>query len=70
MPGQYTTKHGETLDLACRSHYGSTRTVTETVLAANPGLASKGPILPIGTIIDMPDIDQTRTARELVKLWD
>jgi phage tail protein X len=70
MAGQYITKQGQTLDLACRAHYGTTRTVTETVLAANPGLAAKGPLLPIGTVINMPDIDLTRTARDLVKLWD
>lgn len=66
----YTTKQGETVDLACYSHYGRTRDVTEAVLDANPGLAALGPILPMGTTIIMPIIDTTSQAAQLVSLWD
>lgn len=70
MPSIYTTKQGETVDLACRKFYGRTRDVTEEVLAANQGLAALGPVLPMGTKIIMPDIDLKTAATELVKLWD
>ncbi|MGJ7040487.1 tail protein X [Shinella sp. BE166] len=70
MPTTYTTKQGETVDLACRAHYGRTAEVTETVLSANPGLAARGPVLPIGTTIVMPDIAKKTTASKLVSLWD
>ena len=66
----YTTRQGETVDLACWRVYGRTGEVTEVVLAANPGLADKGLILPLGTVISMPDIAKPTTQRPLVSLWD
>jgi phage tail protein X len=66
----YTTKQGETVDLACRAHYGRTRNVTEIVLASNKHLARLGAVLPMGTRIIMPTVDLKVAARELVKLWD
>jgi phage tail protein X len=44
--------------------------VTEAVLAANPGLAGKGLILPLGTVITMPEIARPTTQRPLISLWD
>lgn len=70
MSKTYTTRQGETVDLACLKTYGRTAEVTERVLAANRGLAAKGPILPLGTEIVMPDVESRRQARPLVKLWD
>lgn len=67
---KYTTKQGETVDLACLAHYGRTRTVTELVLDANPGLAALGVVLPSGTVINMPVVETKPTAREIVKLWE
>lgn len=32
---------GDTLDLLCQRHYGTTQGVTEIVLAANPGIAEQ-----------------------------
>ena len=66
----YTTRQGETVDLACWRVYGRTAQVTEAVLAANPGLADKGLILPLGTVITMPEIAKPATQRALVSLWD
>jgi phage tail protein X len=43
--------------------------VTETVLAANPGLAALGPVLPMGTAMTMPDLPKKTTARPLISLW-
>lgn len=66
----YTTRQGETVDLACQAFYGRTADVTEAVLGANPGLAELGPVLPLGTKIIMPVIDARPKARPLVKLYD
>lgn len=66
----YTTRQGETVDLASQSFYGRTAEVTERVLDANPGLAGLGPVLPMGTKILMPAIDTRKAARPLVKLYE
>ncbi len=70
MPKTYITKQGETVDMACAATYGRTGEVTEAVLSANPGLAALGPILPLGTVISMPDIADPSTAPILKQLWD
>lgn len=66
---KYVTRTGETVDLACQRYYGRTKAVTEAVLAANQGLAEKGPVLPIGTVIMMPPAP-AQAARSLVKLYE
>lgn len=70
MPKTYTTRQGETVDMACDATYGRTDEVTETVLAANPGLAALGPVLPMGTVIIMPDVADPSLAPKLNQLWD
>lgn len=65
----YVTRAGETVDLACHRFYGRTEGVTEAVLAANQGLAAKGPVLPMGTVIHMPPAPSV-SARPLVKLYE
>ncbi|PZP65760.1 MAG: phage tail protein [Delftia acidovorans] len=70
MPAVYTTKQGQTVDLACKDYYGRTAEVTESVMAANPGIAAYGAILPMGTKIVMPDIAKKKTAPTLPSLWD
>ena len=66
----YTTRQGETVDLACWRHYGRTAEVTEIVMDVNPGLAAKGEFLPIGTAIVMPAITDEQKQPALVQLWD
>lgn len=66
----YTTRQGETVDLACLAFYGRTAKVVEAVIDTNPGLAALGPVLPLGTKITMPDIPATSTAKPLTSLWD
>ncbi len=56
-------------DIICRRTYGDESGYVEAVLAANPGLAAKGPILPMGTSVVLPDI-VTSTEVPVVKLWD
>lgn len=60
---------GDTLDLICWRHYGRTAGVVEQVLEANPGLARLGPILPHGTLVQLPEI-ATQPQRQTVQLWD
>ncbi|UYU32450.1 tail protein X [Siccibacter colletis] len=60
---------GDTLDVICQRYYGRTQGVVESVLAANPGLASHGVILPHGTAVELPEVPASPT-RENVNLWD
>lgn len=60
---------GDTVDSICFRYYGRTAGVTEQVLQHNPGLASKGPILPTGTRITLPEATQ-QPAKPQIKLWD
>ncbi len=65
------SRQGDTVDLICWRNYGRTAGTVETVLAANPGIADLGAVLPIGTSVTLPDLDlpagnQTAT----VSLWD
>lgn len=60
---------GDTLDLICWRHYGRTAGVVEQVLEANPGLARLGPVLPHGTLVQLPEI-ATQPQRQTVQLWD
>lgn len=66
----YVTRQGETVDAACQSFYGRTGGATEAVLAANPGLAGKGPVLPLGTRITMPELAAEEKTVTLVSLYD
>jgi phage tail protein X len=61
---------GETLDALCQRVLGRTAGVTEAALAVNPGLSDLGPVLPIGTAVNLPDVVQTtQTETALVQLW-
>ncbi len=62
-------QQGDTVDLICQRHYGRTAGVTEAVLAANPGLADVGPVLPIGTPVRLPPHTPNPT-RPTLQLWD
>ncbi|NBJ32242.1 phage tail protein [Serratia fonticola] len=62
-------QQGDTVDALCQRYYGKTQGVTEQVLKSNAGLADKGPVLPHGSPVEMPDIVQTETAQTL-QLWD
>ena len=65
----YTTRQGETVDLACLRHYGRTAEVTELVLGANPEIATEI-LVPIGTRLRMPDYDTKKADTQLVSLWE
>jgi len=61
-------QQNDTLDLICWRHYGRTGAVTEAALAANPGLAELGPILPHGHKVTLPE-DVPAPVKETVNLW-
>lgn len=71
MARTVTSQTGETLDALLWRALGSTAAVS-IVLAANPGVATQGPILPAGTGIQIPDaaISTTAPLREDIRLWD
>lgn len=75
MPGTAATTiatralQGDTLDALCQRHLGTTSGGTvEATLAANPGLAALGPVLPAGTQLTL--VSPTQTTDQTVKLWD
>ena len=62
---------GDTLDLICWRELGRTAGVVEAALEANPGLADRGPILPRGTPVVLPDVAiAAPETRDVVQLWD
>lgn len=63
------SQQGDTVDLICFRHFGYTSGVTEQVLETNPGLAALGPILPIGTIVTLPDVAEKQN-ESVINLWD
>jgi phage tail protein X len=66
----YSTSDGDMVDEIAFKHYGTTAgRVVEQLLDANPGLADRGPVLPAGVVIALPDIDVTAKAIG-TKLWD
>lgn len=71
---KYISKEGDTVDLVCYRHYGHPVGTTEMVLAANPGLAALGAILPKGTEFTLPDLgipeDKPRVNEGSIQLWD
>lgn len=58
---------GDTLDLLCQRHYGTTQGVTEAVLAANPEIAEQI-FLTAGQVVELPEIDRS-AQQEAVQLW-
>ncbi|WP_421323542.1 tail protein X [Aeromonas sp. 604176] len=66
---QLRSLQGDTLDLILFRHYGYTAGITEQVLNLNPGLAALGPILPTGTLINMPSAP-TQAEQPQIQLWD
>ncbi|MDV2903783.1 phage tail protein X [Grimontella sp. AG753] len=62
-------QQGDTLDALCDRHYGRTQGVFEAVLAANPGLAEWGAVLPHGTAVELPDV-QSAPVSQTINLWE
>ncbi|WP_066725349.1 tail protein X [Sphingomonas pituitosa] len=65
-----TTRQGDTLDELLWRERGLGPEALDAVLAANPGLAERGPTLPIGTPVTLPVLAaQAPPVRETVQLW-
>ncbi|WP_274626587.1 tail protein X [Arvimicrobium flavum] len=63
---------GIMLDLLLWRRYGVRgQGLVERTLELNPGLAELGPVLPIGTVVTIPDLPPTpsRPARRVVSLF-
>jgi phage tail protein X len=61
---------GDTVDLVCWRVYGRTHGALEAVFAANPGLADYGVVLPLGTVIEMPELAHASPSTPLLQLFD
>ena len=66
---KYRTRDGDALDAICARHYGDLAWRIEEVIAANPGLAARGPVLPSGVIVDLPEIAETAPEIQTLRLW-
>ncbi|EPJ56360.1 MAG: Gp8 [Osedax symbiont Rs2] len=67
---QYRTVQGDTLDLICYRHYGSSHLTTEIVMQANPQLAELGAIIAENTLIELPPIPSATPVKQSLQLWD
>lgn len=72
MSQVYIARDGDTLDYVAWAQYGDVSPeILNAVLAVNPGLSDLGPLLPVGTAVNLPVIDvatETATKNE-VSLW-
>lgn len=65
-----TALQGDTIDAICHRVFGRTAGLVEQVLELNPGLAAIGPVLPIGTVVILPEPAAAAPAQQpLVQLW-
>ncbi|MET1080318.1 MAG: tail protein X [Pseudomonas sp.] len=68
---QVRAQQGDTLDLICWRYFGRTLGLVEQVLASNPQLAGKGPVLPHGQLVILPDqVPPAAVTQQQVQLWD
>lgn len=68
-----TARQGDTLDALLWREASLGPAAIAPVLAANPGLADLGMVLPQGTVITLPAAVTATTARQtrtLIQLWD
>lgn len=71
MTRTVTSRQGDTLDALIWREAGLKAGDISRVLAANPGLADLGTILPVGTPVRLPTTPSQQVAtRPLVQLWD
>jgi phage tail protein X len=67
---QVVASQGDTLDEICFRVYGKTAGITEAVLAANHRLADLGPMIPMGTVIKLPNVSPPESKKTIIQLWD
>ncbi len=67
---QYRTKDGDVLDQICTHHYGAGNFDLQDVLEANRELATFGPVLPSGVVLELPAVIQTPDRSDAtIRLW-
>ena len=65
----YHSKDGDTADSIAWAVYGrQDGGLVEALLEANAGLADRGPVLPSGLVIEIPDAPEP-AATATVRLW-
>ncbi len=70
MPQTLITRQNDMLDALLAAKLGNERRTTEAVLAANPGLAALGPVMPIALHVLVPDFAPQPSRRlDTVNLW-
>jgi phage tail protein X len=70
MPDTIHARQGDTLDgLIWRERRLGAANLT-AILAANPGLAGHGAVLPTGTPVTLPDTPAAPIVRDIIQLWD
>jgi len=71
MSGVYVTQQGDMVDAIAYQNYGFVAGAAEAILAANPGLADRPPLLPENVTIQLPDVAAvTPPPKQTVNLWD
>lgn len=69
--GQAVSAHqDEALDALVWRATGKCAGALEAVLAANPGLAAMGDVLPEGAVVFIPAAAVEPVSRPLIQLWD
>lgn len=64
-------EQNDTLDALVWRHLGATAGYVEETLERNPDLAQFGPILPHGTLVDLPEPKASPPkVQTIVQLWD
>ncbi|MCP3881676.1 MAG: phage tail protein [Sulfitobacter sp.] len=69
MASDYLTSEGDTVDFICWKFYGQQSGAVELVLEANRGLADRGPLLPAGLRLVLPDLPRPATEVQPLRLW-
>lgn len=64
----YTCQEGDTIDLIAFNRFG-THGMEPAILEANPGLADRGAILPLGLVIRIP-VPLKKEREFSHRLWD
>lgn len=60
----------DTVDAICWRNYGRSSGVVEAVLEQNVHIANLGPLLPMGTKIQLPEIQTQQNKTQSIQLWD
>ncbi|WP_230425796.1 tail protein X [Spartinivicinus ruber] len=66
---KYRTQQNDMLDAICHKYYQGNIAALDAVLAANPGIAKHGALLPAGLTLKLPEI-ATEQKDQRITLWD